>query len=141
MTKIPKVSTETRWHQDRRYWHFRDDNLLSVWLALGKENRQNGVLEFIPSSHKIDFSPEQFDQKGYFREDLAQNMSLIETKVSTTLEKGDIIFFHSRLLHRANANSTNKPKISFVYTVKGAKTEAIEGTRSSQYPEIYLDRT
>jgi phytanoyl-CoA hydroxylase len=138
MTKMPNTSTETRWHQDRRYWHFSDNNLVSVWLALDEENTENGVLEFIPKSHKMSFESEQFDEKEYFREDYLQNMSLIETKVSTTLQRGDVVLFHSLLLHRANANRTNKPKIAFVYTVKGASTKVIEGTRSSNYPEISL---
>ncbi|MCK4440680.1 MAG: phytanoyl-CoA dioxygenase family protein [Sulfurovaceae bacterium] len=141
MSKMPHNSTETKWHRDRRYWHFSDNNLLSIWLALGEENSDNGVLEFIPSSHKMDFSSEQFDEKEYFREDYNKNMSLIETKTSTTLQKGDIIIFHSMLLHRANANITNKPKISFVYTVKGASTKALKSSRSLEYPEIYLDRS
>ncbi|SFV63009.1 Phytanoyl-CoA dioxygenase [hydrothermal vent metagenome] len=138
MTKMPYSSTETGWHQDRRYWHFSDDNLLSVWLALDYESSENGVLEFIPKSHKMSFEPEQFDEKEYFRTDYSKNMSLIETAVSTTLQRGDIVLFHSLLLHRANANRTDKPKIAFVYTVKGASTKAIEGTRSSEYPEICL---
>ena len=138
MTKMPYSSTETRWHQDRRYWHFSDNNLVSVWLALDEEHSQNGVLEFIPKSHRMSFKPEQFDEKAYFREDYSKNMSLIETKVSTTLQRGDVVLFHSLLLHRANANITNKPKIAFVYTVKGASTKAIKGTRSSEYPEISL---
>jgi phytanoyl-CoA hydroxylase len=49
-----------------------------------------------------------------------------------------VIIFHSLLLHRANKNETDAPKIAFVYTVKGAKTEATEGSRSSEYPEIAL---
>jgi len=141
MTKMPHLSTATSWHQDRRYWSFSDNNLVSVWLALNEENSQNGVLEFIPKSHKMSFSVEQFDEKEYFRDDTEKNMSLIETKVSTTLQKGDVVLFHSTLLHRANKNSTNKPKISFVYTVKGASTKAIEGSRSDKYAEIYLDRS
>ncbi len=141
MTKMPKESSATNWHQDRRYWSFTDNNLVSIWLALGEENSKNGILEFIPKSHKMNFSSNQFDSKEYFRDDYKQNMSLIETKVSTTLKKGDIIIFHSCLLHRANKNMTNKPKISFVYTVKGASTRAIEGSRSLAYPEILLDRT
>ena len=138
MTKMPNSSTETGWHQDRRYWHFSDNNLVSVWLALDVEYSENGVLEFIPKSHSISFDAEQFDEKEYFREDYHKNMSLIETKVTTTLKRGDIVLFHSLLLHRANANSTDKPKIAFVYTVKGASTKAIKGTRSSKYPEISL---
>ena len=139
MTKMPYYSRATAWHQDRRYWRYTDDNLVSVWLALDDEYSDNGVLEFIPGSHALKFKHEQFDEKEYFREDTQENIALIAKKVSTTLKKGDVIIFHSLLLHRANKNSTDQVKISFVYTVKGEKTTAIEGTRSSQYPEISLE--
>ena len=140
MTKMPFYSTATAWHQDRRYWRYSDDNLVSVWLALDDEYSENGVLEFIPGSHTMKFSPEQFDEKEYFSEIKEENKKIIATKVSTDLQKGDVVLFHSLLLHRANKNSTDKPKISFVYTVKGAKTKAITGTRSSQFPEITLEK-
>ena len=138
MTKMPTPHSQTSWHQDRRYWSYSDDNLVSVWLALGQENLENGVLEFIPKSHTLPFSPEQFGEKEYFLEDNPLNMSLIETKVSSNLEAGDVVLFHCKLLHRANSNRTKKPKISFVYTVKGEQTKAIEGSRSAQYQEILL---
>jgi phytanoyl-CoA hydroxylase len=139
MTKLPKVSTQTRWHQDRRYWRYSDNNLVSIWLALDKEYANNGVLEFIPKSHKMNFSKEQFDEKEYFRENYEINSELINTKVSKKLKRGDVVIFHSMLLHRANKNDTKKPKISFVYTVKGSQTQAKKGTRSGAYDEIYLE--
>ena len=138
MTKMPHVSTATAWHQDRRYWQYTDDNLVSIWLALDDEYSQNGVLEFIPGSHKISFSREQFDEKEYFREGHKENAALISKKISHELKKGDVVIFHSLLLHRANKNSTDEAKISFVYTVKGKHTKAIEGTRSAEFPEIVL---
>ncbi len=138
MTKMPHLSTATAWHQDRRYWRYSDDNLVSVWLALDDEYSENGVLEFIPESHKMKFSEEQFDEKEYFSETYAPNQAIIAKKVSTNLEKGDVVLFHSLLLHRANKNSTDNAKISFVYTVKGAKTEATKGSRSAEFPEISL---
>ncbi len=110
MTKMPKESTQTRWHQDIRYWSFSNSNLVSVWLALGEENSQNGALEFIPKSHNMKFNTYQFDEKEYFRDDLKENMSLINTKKSINLSKGDVLIFHSKLLHRADKNSTDKPK-------------------------------
>jgi phytanoyl-CoA hydroxylase len=140
MTKMPHQSTQTRWHQDRRYWRYSDDNLVSIWLALDDEYSENGVLEFIPGSHRMKFSSDQFDEKEYLKEDFDKNIPLIEKKVSTTLGKGDVVLFHSLLLHRANKNDTDKPKISFVYTVKGASTKVIEGSRSAEYPEIKLDK-
>ncbi|CAA6818369.1 MAG: Phytanoyl-CoA dioxygenase [uncultured Sulfurovum sp.] len=139
MTKMPNVSTVTRWHQDRRYWRFSDNNLVSVWLALDNENHDNGVLEFIPKSHTMDFTEAQFDLKEYFLEGYEGNQETIATKVSASLHKGDVVIFHSLLLHRANKNSTNKAKISFVYTVKGAKTKTVAGTRSAEFPEILLE--
>ena len=140
MTKMPHQSTETRWHQDRRYWRYSNDNLVSIWLALDDEHHENGVLEFIPGSHRMKFESDQFDEKDYFLEALDKNIPIIEKKVSTTLEKGDVVLFHSLLLHRANKNDTDKPKISFVYTVKGASTKVIEGTRSAEYPEVTLEK-
>ena len=138
MTKMPQSSTQTSWHQDIRYWNFTNDNLLSIWLALDTEISENGVLEFIPKSHKIKFKRKQFDKKEYFRVDYKTNRELINTKVSTTLNRGDVVLFHSKLLHRANKNTTNKPKISFVYTVRALSNPAIKNTRSSQYGEVIL---
>jgi len=140
MTKMPYISSATGWHQDRRYWSYSDDNLVSVWLALDDETTENGVLEFIPGSHKMHFKPEQFDAKEYFSESHDTNKKIIQTKVSTNLAKGDVVIFHSLLLHRANKNNTDKAKISFVYTVKGEKTKAKQGTRSAEFPEIILKK-
>ena len=138
MTKMPARSTETCWHQDRRYWHYENDNLVSVWLALGEERMENGVLEFIPGSHKLNFLPEQFDEKTCFMTDIPENDVLIAKKVHFDLHEGDVILFHCRTLHHAFQNQTDKPKISFVYTVKGQATKPVPGTRSSDYPEIVL---
>ena len=139
MTKMPQTSTETSWHQDFRYWNFENDNLVSVWLALDAESTENGVLEFIPGSHRMSFKASQFDEKEYFSEAVIENQVLISTKVSHPLHKGDVVLFHCKLLHRANRNTTDEAKISFVYTVKGRSNTAIEGTRSTEYPEIILE--
>jgi len=68
MTKLAKTSTKTEWHRDSRYWHYDEKNLVSIWLALGTETKENGVLEFIPGSHIMDLKEEQFDKKSFFRE-------------------------------------------------------------------------
>ncbi len=138
MTKMPKDSSRTTWHQDRRYWHFENDNLVSVWLALDEEYLENGLLEFIPGSHKIDFTKEQFDDKTNFLDDNAKNIELIHKAAHTNLEKGDVVLFHCRTLHAANKNITDKAKISFVYTVRGVSNKPLKGTRSD-FKEVILD--
>jgi phytanoyl-CoA hydroxylase len=138
MTKMPHTSTQTCWHRDSRYWHYDGKNLVSIWLALGKETQENGVLEFIPGSHKMQFNKNQFCSKEFFRTDLKENKEIINKKVSYELNKGDVIIFHSELLHRANENKTSTPKISFVYTVKGKSVKALPNTRSAKFKEIEL---
>lgn len=138
MTKLPHDSTRTFWHQDRRYWNFENDDLVSVWLALGDEHLENGLLEFIPNSHKINFSKERFDSSSNFLDDNEENRKLIQQKTSTDLEKGDVVLFHCKTLHHASKNHTKKAKISFVYTVRAESNKAIKKTRSDA-KEIILD--
>jgi phytanoyl-CoA hydroxylase len=130
MTKMPQESTRTFWHQDVRYWNFENDNLLSVWLALGEEYLENGLLEFIPGSHTMPFSKEQFDAQSNFLDNHPLNKELIKTKVHTNLEQDDVVLFHCKTLHHAHKNSTNTPKISFVYTVRALSNHPIKNTRS-----------
>lgn len=138
MTKMAHKNSMTRWHQDIRYWNYKGDNLLSVWLALGDENANNGSLSFIPKSHKIEFELNQFDNKEYLKERDKRNKILIDKAIQTELKEGDIVFFHSLLLHRALANQTEETKFSFVYTVKGEKIETKTDSRSSNFKEIKL---
>ncbi|RXJ95162.1 phytanoyl-CoA dioxygenase [Malaciobacter molluscorum] len=138
MTKMPKDSTRTTWHQDRRYWNFENDDLISVWLSLDEEYLENGLLEFIPGSHKIDLKKEQFDETISFKDDLPENKELIKNAVHYNLNKGDIVLFHCKTLHHANKNETNNAKISFVYTVKAQNNKSIKNTRSD-FKEIILE--
>ena len=130
MTKMAKDSSRTTWHQDRRYWHFENNDLVSVWLALGDEYLENGLLEFIPGSHKIEFKKDQFDEKSNFLDSNEKNKELIKTAVHSNLEKGDVVLFHCKTLHAANKNQSDNAKISFVYTVRARGNKPLKNTRS-----------
>jgi phytanoyl-CoA hydroxylase len=138
MTKLPHESTRTFWHQDRRYWNFENNDLVSVWLALGDEYLENGLLEFIPRSHKISFKKEQFDEMSNFLDENEKNKELIKKRVYTNLQKGDVVLFHCKTLHHANKNTSDKAKISFVYTVRASTNKPTSDTRSDD-KEVILD--
>jgi len=138
MTKQANDSTRTFWHQDRRYWNFENDDLVSVWLALDDEYLENGLLEFIPGSHKLELSKDQFDEKSNFIDNNPKNQDLIKRRVHTNLEKGDVVLFHCKTLHHASKNKTNKAKISFVYTVRALNNKPIKNTRSD-FKELKLE--
>ena len=137
MTKQAKISTVTFWHQDRRYWNFKNDDLISVWLCLDDEYLENGLLEFIPGSHKLNFEKDQFDDNSNFLDEHPKNKELIKKRVHQNLYKGDVVLFHCKTLHHASKNMSKKNKISFVYTVKALSNDAIKNTRSDD-KEILL---
>ena len=138
MTKYPRYSSSTGWHQDIRYWHYDLPELITVWIALDREDESNGSLQVIPGSHKIDFERGDFDKDLFFREDKEPNRSLIQRRVSVELNQGDLLFFHCRLLHSAGENLSDEVKLSPVFTFHKRSNLPIEGTRSSRFPSIGL---
>jgi phytanoyl-CoA hydroxylase len=138
MTKSPDYSSDTGWHQDIRYWSFERPELISVWLALGQEQPENGGMWVIPGSHNWHYSAEQFDQKKFFRDDFSPNQALIAQQQAVLLNPGDVLFFDCKLLHRASRNHSQQTKFSLVFTYHGGHNKPVAGTRSTQLEEILL---
>ena len=140
MTKQPGYSSVTLWHQDNRYWSFDEENLISVWLALGPETRENGCLRVIPGSHLLDLREGRFDAARFLRPELPENKELISQAEVVDLARGDVLFFHSRLFHAAGRNLSDLTKYSLVYTYHEAGNHPIAGTRSDRFPGVMLER-
>jgi len=136
MTKAPGFSSATLWHQDSRYWSFDNEDLITVWLALGHEDKKNGCLRVIPGSHMLNLDVGRFDAAMFLRPDLPENKRLIQQSRTVDLEPGDVLFFHSRLFHAAGRNLTNKTKLSVVFTYHQTLNKPIEHTRSARFPSI-----
>jgi len=136
MTKHPGYSSATLWHQDIRYWLFDRPELISVWLALGDENPDNGGMLLIPGTHRDRLDRGRFDGAQFLRQDLEENQTLIDSAVSAELSRGDVLFFHCRTLHAAGRNNTDKIKTSVVFTYHALDNQPLAGTRSAAYPDI-----
>jgi phytanoyl-CoA hydroxylase len=138
MTKMPKYSSKTAWHQDIRYWNFDRPELVNVWLALGDEYARNGGMKFIPGSHKLEYDRSRFDDELFLRQDLPENKALMDTAVEAELKAGDVIFFHGRTFHLAGANETDKPKYSLVFSYHAADNKPVPGTRSARLESVVM---
>ena len=138
MTKQPSYSSLTGWHQDIRYWSFERPELISVWVALGREHVENGCLLVLPGSHKLDLTAERLDQALFLRADQPDNRGLITTCITPLLEPGDVVFFHCRTFHAADANHTGQTKLSLVFTYHAADNRPLPGTRSASLPAVLL---
>ena len=138
MTKNPSYSSITNWHQDIRYWAFARPELVSVWLALGREYFENGCLLVLPGSHLLEIGAEQLDEALFLRPDVERNKVLIRAQRRVELDTGDVLFFHCRLFHAAGHNQTADTKFSLVFSYHAADNRPHAGTRSASLPDIVL---
>ncbi|HUG93974.1 MAG TPA: phytanoyl-CoA dioxygenase family protein [Planctomycetaceae bacterium] len=138
MTKQPHHSSRTGWHQDIRYWSFERPELVSVWLALGREHEANGCLNLVPGTHRMSFESGRFDEALFLRPDLPENQALAAAAVPAELEPGDVLFFHCRTFHAAGQNQTGDPKFSVVFTFRPLDNHPLPGSRSASLPELLI---
>jgi phytanoyl-CoA hydroxylase len=138
MTKQPRHSSDTGWHQDIRYWSFERSELVSLWLALTPENVHNGCLYLIPGTHRMKLAADRYDEASFLRPELPENRALIEQAVRAELEPGDGLFFHALTFHSASRNFSEATKMSVVFTFRAADNRPLTRTRSSSLPELLL---
>ena len=119
MQKEPKVGGAWEWHQDYGYWYKNQfmfpDQLISVMVALTEANKENGCLQVIKGSHKLGrvnhgFAGEQVGADAVMVENALKTMELVYCE----LQPGDALIFHSNLLHRSEANLSDKPRWSII---------------------------
>jgi len=114
------------WHQDAYYIPTFPDTLIGVWMALERADEENGCLWVIPGSHAepIYPTPERHAQvhaeESFEDLEMVENVSMLDDSINTlnrvvrkypdpipvVCEPGDVIFFHSHLLHRSHRNRT-----------------------------------
>jgi phytanoyl-CoA hydroxylase len=138
MTKHPDFGSATGWHRDIRYWSFTRPDLISVWLALGPENIDNGGLQFIPGSHRLPIAAHQLDALDFLRPDVAENQALFAQGVAPALQAGDVVFFHSGLFHAAGRNASAAVKASVVFAYRGKSNLPLAGSKSAAAGDVEL---
>ena len=119
MQKEPKLGGAWEWHQDYGYWYKNQfmfpDQLVSVMVALTPANKQNGCLQVIKGSHKLGRV-----NHGFAGEQVGADMTMVNHALKTmeliyvVIEPGDALFFHSNILHRSEANLSDKPRWSII---------------------------
>ena len=119
MQKEPKVGGAWEVHQDYGYWYKNGflfpDAMISVMLALTKATKDNGCLQVLKGSHKLGRLEHNFagEQQGADQPFVDEAMKIFE-RVYVELEPGDLLFFHSNLLHMSEANLSDKPRWSLI---------------------------
>lgn len=137
MTKHPAGSSRTGWHRDTRYWYFTRPELINAWLALDGEHPVNGGLHVIPGSHDMEIEADRLDEALFLRND-PRNEELIIQAEPLNLNPGDVLLFHSHLMHAAGDNQTDAVKHALVFTYRSGDNPPLPDSRSSRLSDIKL---
>jgi ectoine hydroxylase-related dioxygenase (phytanoyl-CoA dioxygenase family) len=144
MQKEPKVGGAWEWHQDYGYWYKNEflfpDQMISVMVAITEANKANGCLQVIKGSHKMGriehgFAGEQVGASQHYVDLALKTMELVYVE----LKAGDALFFHSNLLHRSEANTSDTARWSLISCYnRSANVPYNEPSQSSTVPLVMV---
>ena len=146
MQKEPKVGGAWEWHQDYGYWYKNEfllpEQMMSVMIAITDANKANGCLQVIKGSHKMGriehgFAGEQVGASQHYVDLALKTMELAYVEIKA----GDALFFHSNILHRSEANTSDTARWSLISVYnRAANIPYNEPSQSSTVPvEIVPD--
>jgi phytanoyl-CoA hydroxylase len=123
--KPPKARGQAL-HQDNFYLRVEPGTCVAAWVACDVIDRENGGLEVVPGTHRMDlFCPEEADEgMSFAREYVPPPAGLAAVPVD--MAPGDVLFFNGSLVHGSEPNrSQGRFRRSFIGHYVGSSTERI----------------
>jgi ectoine hydroxylase-related dioxygenase (phytanoyl-CoA dioxygenase family) len=113
------------WHQDSYYFRFNRQPQVGVWVALSRATLENGCLWVLPGSHKGPIHAHVPDRRPAanraYTEIVDQDDSAREPAL---MQPGDVLFFHSYLMHMSTDNVADERRAAMVYHYASVGTRA-----------------
>jgi ectoine hydroxylase-related dioxygenase (phytanoyl-CoA dioxygenase family) len=116
--KEPQIGRATPWHEDSAYWKGRldrMDQILTVWLALDRVDRENGCMKVIAGSQHNGFSeyePVDPALNTFGRQIVASQVDESRT-VYFELEPNQCSLHDARLIHGADPNTSTRRRCGY----------------------------
>ena len=124
--KPPREASATPPHQDGFYFMLEPNVALTMWLALDTVDEENGCIRYLPQSHRRDMRPHQRSGVIGFSQGIVDyGDSDTAAEVAICAVPGDLIVHHSLIVHRADANPSDRDRaaLGFVYFAQRAKAD------------------
>lgn len=104
------------WHQDSYYFRLDRQPQVGVWVALSAATLENGCLWVLPGSHDNDILEHVPDRRPAANRGYLEVVSEDDSaRIPCLMEPGDVLFFHSYLLHMSTDNVADHRRTALVY--------------------------
>lgn len=113
-TKKPDAGQFVSMHEDSLYFQPTEpDNIASIWIALNPAKQDTGCLEYVPGSHRQNYSHQHVIDK----DNLLPKGQTVDGTFSTVpveLNPGEFTAHHIKLLHKSSPNYTKNYRVGLV---------------------------
>ncbi|MBI3371254.1 MAG: phytanoyl-CoA dioxygenase family protein [Betaproteobacteria bacterium] len=102
------------WHQDSTYWGLDPDHVVTAWVAFTDVTPENGYMQFIPGSHRIDQLPhlDTFHKDNLLSRGQEIAVEVDKSKaVGIPLKAGEMSLHHIKLVHGSEPNRSGDRRI------------------------------
>jgi phytanoyl-CoA hydroxylase len=104
------------WHQDSFYFNFDQQPQIGLWLAISEATLENGCLSVLPGSHRGPIRDHYPDRREGANQGYLEIVGLDDsTAVPVLMQPGDLLVFHSFLLHKSVDNLGSGRRAAMVY--------------------------
>ncbi len=115
------------WHQDSLYYVFDQMPQIGVWLATTRATVENGCLFVAPGSHLEPIHNVVPDARPGSNFGYLEVVDYdFEEAHPVLMEPGDVLIFHSFLMHKSNDNTSNERRSALVYHYARSATKVAE---------------
>jgi ectoine hydroxylase-related dioxygenase (phytanoyl-CoA dioxygenase family) len=138
--KDAKIGGAWAWHQDYGYWYQNGvlfPDLTSASIAVDAATRENGCMQVLKGSHlmgRVDHILTG-DQAGADLERVHEAQKRLET-IYCEMDPGDVLFFHSNLLHRSDQNRSDNPRWSMICCYNAARNDPYKEAHHPRYTPL-----
>ena len=127
LQKLPGAAGST-YHQDSSEHGSDRVGELQFWLALAEVTPEMGAMRFVSRSHREGPLGSVFnDDRGDLLEQFPNLTSVLELSPSFRYQPGDCTVHHGYTIHGGPANSTDKPRWSYLFSYSPADTRYWNG--------------
>lgn len=122
--KPAKIGLYAPIHQDNYYWNVKNNNALTIWIALNQSGKKNGGVFYFDGSHKLGL----LNHKSSFAKGSSQTIKnspkLNKLKKSLpNLKVGDALIHHVLVAHGSTNNKSSLPRAGVTFQIKDKKSK------------------